>query len=167
MHCRIKTRKESILYNVLLCFRCAVCEAPAHVLAVHSQTLKYPACPTGWKSLWRGYSFLMVRINGVYCYIFNMIADACMCRESIRGFRKTSGIFLCGLVNVLLWTEGLKSSFSLLKLLRQARLDAGTTAASYERTRREQGSQEDREARLDTQRIRTNHLHPGNAGYLC
>ena len=37
---------------------------------------------------------------------------------------------------------------------------AGTTGASYERTRREQESQEDREATLDRQRLRTYHLTP-------
>ena len=37
---------------------------------------------------------------------------------------------------------------------------AGTPGASYDRTRREQESQEDREARLDRQRLRTNHLMP-------
>ena len=35
---------------------------------------------------------------------------------------------------------------------------AGTPGASYEKTRREQSSQEDREARLDRQRLRSNHL---------
>ena len=35
---------------------------------------------------------------------------------------------------------------------------AGTPGASYERTRREHESQEDREATLDRQRLRTNHL---------
>ena len=35
---------------------------------------------------------------------------------------------------------------------------AGTPGTSYERTRREQESQEDREARLD--RLRTNYLKP-------
>ena len=43
---------------------------------------------------------------------------------------------------------------------------AGTPGASYERTNREQESEEDREARFDRQRLRTNHLTPGNAGYL-
>ena len=38
---------------------------------------------------------------------------------------------------------------------------SGTLGASYERTRREQESQEDRDARLDRQRLRTNHLTPG------
>ena len=43
---------------------------------------------------------------------------------------------------------------------------AGTPGASYDRTsydrtKREQKSQEDREARLDRQRLRTNHLTPG------
>ena len=37
---------------------------------------------------------------------------------------------------------------------------ARTPAASYERTRREQDSQEDREVRLDRERLRTNHSTP-------
>lgn len=41
--------------------RCAVCEAPAMVIAVHSQTIMIPPCPYGWHSLWIGYSFVMVR----------------------------------------------------------------------------------------------------------
>lgn len=41
--------------------RCAVCEAPAMVIAVHSQTVAIPSCPQGWLSLWIGYSFVMVR----------------------------------------------------------------------------------------------------------
>ena len=42
-----------------------------------------------------------------------------------------------------------------------ARGRAGTPGASYDRTTREQESQEeDREARLDRQRLRTNHLTP-------
>uniref|UniRef100_A0A8C0J6Q0 Collagen IV NC1 domain-containing protein n=1 Tax=Chelonoidis abingdonii TaxID=106734 RepID=A0A8C0J6Q0_CHEAB len=39
--------------------RCAVCEAPAMVIAVHSQTIQIPSCPQGWDSLWIGYSFMM------------------------------------------------------------------------------------------------------------
>uniref|UniRef100_A0A183V3I4 Collagen IV NC1 domain-containing protein n=1 Tax=Toxocara canis TaxID=6265 RepID=A0A183V3I4_TOXCA len=39
--------------------RCAVCEAPANVIAVHSQTIQIPNCPNGWNSLWIGYSFAM------------------------------------------------------------------------------------------------------------
>jgi len=39
--------------------RCAVCEAPAMVMAVHSQTIQIPQCPSGWSSLWIGYSFVM------------------------------------------------------------------------------------------------------------
>ena len=38
---------------------------------------------------------------------------------------------------------------------------AGTPGASYDRTRREQEFQGNREARLDRQRLRTNHLTPG------
>lgn len=40
--------------------RCVVCEAPANVIAVHSQSLSLPECPNGWSGLWIGYSFLMV-----------------------------------------------------------------------------------------------------------
>ncbi|KAK9393432.1 collagen alpha-1IV chain-like [Crotalus adamanteus] len=39
--------------------RCTVCEAPAMVIAVHSQTIQIPSCPQGWNSLWIGYSFMM------------------------------------------------------------------------------------------------------------
>ena len=40
--------------------RCAVCESPAVVLAVHSQDSSLPDCPANWESLWIGYSFAMV-----------------------------------------------------------------------------------------------------------
>lgn len=40
--------------------RCSVCEAPAVAIAVHSQDVSIPHCPVGWRSLWIGYSFLMV-----------------------------------------------------------------------------------------------------------
>lgn len=39
--------------------RCAVCEAPAQAVAVHSQDQSIPPCPRAWRSLWIGYSFLM------------------------------------------------------------------------------------------------------------
>ena len=42
--------------------RCVVCEAPANVIAVHSQSLSLPACPNGWNGLWIGYSFIMVNM---------------------------------------------------------------------------------------------------------
>ena len=41
-----------------------------------------------------------------------------------------------------------------------AREREGSPGASYERTTRKQESQEDREARLDRQRLRTNHSTP-------
>lgn len=44
--------------------RCSVCEAPAVAIAVHSQDVSIPHCPAGWRSLWIGYSFLMV--CGIY-----------------------------------------------------------------------------------------------------
>lgn len=39
--------------------RCSVCEAPAMVIAVHSQTIQIPTCPSNWEALWIGYSFMM------------------------------------------------------------------------------------------------------------
>lgn len=40
--------------------RCVVCEAPANVIAVHSQSMSIPECPSGgWNQLWIGYSFAM------------------------------------------------------------------------------------------------------------
>lgn len=47
--------------------RCSVCEAPAVAIAVHSQEASIPHCPEGWRSLWIGYSFLMV--FGLQCHI--------------------------------------------------------------------------------------------------
>lgn len=41
--------------------RCSVCEAPSQAVAIHSQDVNIPQCPEGWRSLWIGYSFLMVR----------------------------------------------------------------------------------------------------------
>jgi len=40
-----------------------VCEAPANVIAVHSQSVNIPDCPRDWSSLWIGYSFVMVIPN--------------------------------------------------------------------------------------------------------
>ena len=42
--------------------RCTVCDVPANVIAVHSQTIDVPLCPRGWRGLWIGYSFAMVRL---------------------------------------------------------------------------------------------------------
>ncbi|KAI6063357.1 Collagen alpha-3(IV) chain [Aix galericulata] len=44
--------------------RCIVCEGPAMVIAVHSQTTVVPACPEGWISLWKGFSFVMYTSAG-------------------------------------------------------------------------------------------------------
>lgn len=40
--------------------RCVVCETLSRAVAFHSQDHTAPACPPGWRSLWTGYSFLMV-----------------------------------------------------------------------------------------------------------
>lgn len=40
-----------------------MCEVPASVIAVHSQSVVIPECPVGWDSLWIGYSFVMVSVE--------------------------------------------------------------------------------------------------------
>ena len=54
--------------------RCTVCEVPANIMNLHSQTdqvgfhfiiinlilissIQLPSCPSGWKALWIGYSY--------------------------------------------------------------------------------------------------------------
>ena len=39
--------------------RCAVCEVPTQIIAVHSQDTNVPQCPQGWSGMWTGYSFVM------------------------------------------------------------------------------------------------------------
>lgn len=56
-------------------YRCVVCEVPANVLAVHSQSLNIPDCPQGWTGLWIGYSFLMVRILFFIVKIFIVLME--------------------------------------------------------------------------------------------
>ena len=41
--------------------RCTVCKTPDLSITVHSQDTVEPVCPSGYDSLWDGYSFLMVR----------------------------------------------------------------------------------------------------------
>lgn len=48
------------IMNFDFCGRCVVCEVPANVIAVHSQSISIPECPAGWTGLWIGYSFVMV-----------------------------------------------------------------------------------------------------------
>jgi integrin beta 8 len=38
--------------------RCSVCEKPAPLLVMHSQTTEIPNCPDGWNELWNGYSYM-------------------------------------------------------------------------------------------------------------
>ena len=59
--------------------RCVVCDIPANVIAVHSQTISVPTCPRGWKSLWIGYSFAMVR-DAVLLKCLSFLF--CQCRSS-------------------------------------------------------------------------------------
>jgi len=39
--------------------KCAVCETPSKVIAIHSQSMNVPECPENWDFMWEGYSFLM------------------------------------------------------------------------------------------------------------
>uniref|UniRef100_A0A3Q3WKA0 Collagen IV NC1 domain-containing protein n=1 Tax=Mola mola TaxID=94237 RepID=A0A3Q3WKA0_MOLML len=39
--------------------RCVVCETVSPTVAFHSQDHTVPACPPGWRGLWKGYSFLL------------------------------------------------------------------------------------------------------------
>lgn len=45
--------------------RCSVCQAPAPIITVHSQTTDLPNCPQGWKELWSGYSFVMHAVGAM------------------------------------------------------------------------------------------------------
>lgn len=64
--------------------RCSVCEAPSVAIAVHSQDITIPQCPVGWRSLWIGYSFLMVS-SDKKCLSNNieMQLDNCLCIYSL------------------------------------------------------------------------------------
>lgn len=42
--------------------RCVVCESRGPALAIHSQDTSLPRCPSPWKPVWSGYSFLMVSV---------------------------------------------------------------------------------------------------------
>ncbi|KAI6240220.1 Collagen IV NC1 domain-containing protein [Aphelenchoides fujianensis] len=39
--------------------RCAVCEIPTQIMAVHSQDSYVPQCPPSWSPYYSGYSFAM------------------------------------------------------------------------------------------------------------
>lgn len=60
--------------------RCVVCEAPSPAVAVHSQDNSNPFCPPNWRSLWVGYSFLMVSefMCEYVCVCLCMSVCACM-----------------------------------------------------------------------------------------
>jgi len=42
--------------------RCVVCETVSPAVAFHSQDHRIPPCPPSWRSLWTGYSFLLVSL---------------------------------------------------------------------------------------------------------
>lgn len=57
--------------------RCVVCEAPSSAIAVHSQMSNQPQCPPSWRSLWTGYSFLMV--SALVCSPFALAVQSKPC----------------------------------------------------------------------------------------
>jgi integrin beta 8 len=44
--------------------KCAACEAPGTIFALHSQTMETPECPANYNALWLGYSFLQHTSDG-------------------------------------------------------------------------------------------------------
>lgn len=56
----LKTEDDIIPYIS----KCTVCQGTQYVLARHSYTNEVPQCPSGWESLWSGYSYLMVTGGG-------------------------------------------------------------------------------------------------------
>lgn len=60
--------------------RCTVCDIQANVIAVHSQTIDVPLCPLGWRGLWIGYSFAMVRpLNYLFSLCARVYVSVCVC----------------------------------------------------------------------------------------
>lgn len=52
--------------------RCVVCETLMPAVAFHSQDSSIPQCPSGWRSLWTGFSFLLVRIKCTHWVLIRM-----------------------------------------------------------------------------------------------
>lgn len=68
--------------------RCAVCEAPTQLMAMHSQSLEVPNCPAGWTGVWTGYSFVMVCFCSVksplsFCHLCSIRALELRVRDRI------------------------------------------------------------------------------------
>ena len=43
--------------------RCGVCEIERSLLTVHSESTQVPECPSGWKSLWTGFTYMMASVS--------------------------------------------------------------------------------------------------------
>lgn len=50
--------------------RCSVCETRTKIIAIHSQSMSIPDCPSGWEELWIGYSYLMVNFENLITFQF-------------------------------------------------------------------------------------------------
>jgi hypothetical protein len=66
----LENKRHNNIYIYHCACRCIVCEAPANVIAVHSQSLGVPDCPQGWSGLWIGYSFVMVSASRICQGVF-------------------------------------------------------------------------------------------------
>jgi collagen type IV alpha len=63
--------------------KCAVCETPTKVLALHSQTMNVPDCPENWEYMWEGYSFVMVKSNLILTYFHAILIFSTLMREQM------------------------------------------------------------------------------------
>lgn len=77
--------------------RCVVCEAPSSPIALHSQTAERPDCPPSWRSLWTGYSFLMVGTDAVLvlvlvlaCFSFQSHNRSSATKSKLHGVKKNN-----------------------------------------------------------------------------
>ncbi len=43
--------------------RCSICELERTLLTLHSQTTQLPVCPSGWSSLWEGFSYVTTAVS--------------------------------------------------------------------------------------------------------
>ena len=59
--------------------RCRVCEGSAAVITLHSQLQATPSCPSGYVSLWNGYSYYMVIVCIFLAYIICWLVSS-FCR---------------------------------------------------------------------------------------
>ena len=83
----IKTKENTRLSHTFPPFslcpsnRCSVCETTSNVIAIHSQSAEVPFCPIGWRSLWIGFSFVMVTQLSRHCRHYCSITPPWPCHS--------------------------------------------------------------------------------------